>query len=537
MSNPDFIIVGAGSAGCVLANRLSANGKHSVTLLEAGGTDKRFWIQLPIGYGKTFFDPKVNWKYTTNAVAGLNGRTSYWPRGKALGGSSSINAMVYIRGQARDFDDWAAQGNPGWSAAELMPYFEQFEDAAGYPNASAGSKDLHITDTLPDLHPLINTWFKAGEQAGYPTTKDFNRGTFEGIGYYRITTKHGRRHSTAQAFLEPARKRANLEVITHAHATRILFNGKQAEGVEYDHNGQLKHLKANREVIVCGGTINSPQLLQLSGVGDAALLNSLGIDVVIDKPSVGANLQDHIGINYYYKSRVPTLNDALTPISGKLKVSLQYLLKRRGILSLSVNQGGGFVRSNAAATHPNLQLYFNPISYTQAPAGKRPLMRPDPYSAYILSFQPCRPISRGYLKINSADPFKAPEIQPNYLSNNEDIADVLEGCHLMRALANTAALKEITSEELFPGPQVQSDEALLDDFKNRADTVFHPIGTCAMGNDISSCVVDHRLRVHGISGLRVIDASVFPNLTSGNTNAPTIMVAEKGAELILQDTV
>lgn len=535
MSNPDFVIIGAGSAGCVLANRLSASGKYSVALLEAGGSDKRFWIQLPIGYGKTFFDSRVNWKYTTAEEAALNGRSSYWPRGKVLGGSSSINALVYIRGQARDFDDWAASGNPGWSAAEVMPYFARFEDAAGYPDDNSGSKELHISDPRPDLHPLIDTWLEAGQQAGFASTGDFNREQFEGVGYYRITTKNGRRHSTARAFLKPASKRSNLRVITHAHATRILFEGSKATGVEYHHNGQLKQLQANREIIVASGAVNSPQLLQLSGVGDAQLLSSFGIKVIQDNAAVGANLQDHIGINYYYKSRVPTLNDTLTPLSGKLKVTMQYLLKRRGVLSLSVNQGGGFVRSNSAQQHPNLQLYFNPISYTQAPADKRPLMRPDPYAAYILSFQPCRPSSRGHLNICSPDPFTAPDIRPNYLSTNEDINEVIEGCRLMRQLAATNALKAITSEEIQPGAQIDSDEALLDDFRNRAGTVFHPVGSCAMGADPKSSVVNNRLQVHGLNGLRVIDASIFPNLTSGNTNAPTIMVAEKGAEMILQD--
>jgi len=530
--DPDYIIVGAGSAGCTLANRLTKHNKHTVTLLEAGGSDKRFWIQVPIGYGKTFFDERVNWKYNTDPVPGLNDRVSYWPRGKVLGGSSSINAMVYVRGQANDFNDWAANGNQGWGAEDVLPYFERFEE--GYANLDSQDR-LHVSDPRKDLHPLIQTWFDVGKEMQLPITSDFNREQFEGLGHYHITTKHGRRHSTARAFLKPALKRGNLALLTHAHVTRIRFDNKKAVGIDFIQDNQLKTLNAKREIILCGGAINSPQLLQLSGVGSAELLQQYSIDVIHHQPTVGKNLQDHIGINYYYRSRVPTLNDTLTPLTGKLRIGLQYLFSRRGVLSLSVNQGGGFVRSNSTVKQPNLQLYFSPLSYTKSAKGTRPLMHPDPFSAYILSFQPCRPSSRGFLNIQSPDPFTHPLIQPNYLSTNEDLAEVLEGCRLLRQLAATSALQKITQEEMQPGLKVQSDEALLQDFRTRADTVFHPIGTCAMGSDEARCVVDSKLRVHGLQQLRVVDASVFPNLTSGNTNAPTIMVAEKGAELILQD--
>lgn len=536
MKDPDYIIVGAGSAGCVLANRLSSNGKYQVHVLEAGGSDNRFWIQLPIGYGRTYFDERVNWKYQTNPDPGLNGRSSYWPRGKVLGGSSSINAMVYIRGQRRDFDDWAARGNPGWSADDVIPWFEQFERRNGKP-FPRGQGDLNVHNPKQDLHPLVNQFLGAAAEAGLPATDDFNVDNgFEGVGTYQITTKNGRRHSAARAFLHPAKKRANLQLSTNAHVTRVLFEGTRAVGIEYEQFGVLKTLKARREVILSGGAINSPQLLQLSGIGDTTLLNEFDIPVVANRPAVGANLQDHVGINYYYKSRVPTLNDQLYPWTGKLKAGLEYILTRKGQLSLSVNQAGGFVRSDQSQPSPNLQLYFSPVSYTRAPENTRPLMNPDPYSAFLLSFQPCRPTSRGYLRIRSSDPFEPPEIQPNYLSTNEDVADVVAGCHLMRELAKQPAFKDIISEELIPGPQCITDDALLEDFKNRGDTVFHPVSTCIMGSDPTTSVVDPSLRVHGVQNLRVIDASVFPNLTSGNTNAPTIMVAEKGADLVLQST-
>lgn len=529
-STSDYLIVGAGSAGCLLANRLSADGRHQVTVLEAGGSDRRFWIQVPIGYGRTFYDERVNWCYETAPEPGLNGRRSYWPRGKVLGGSSSINAMVYIRGQRRDFDDWRDHGNPGWGADDVLPYFQRFEERAGLGG------ELHVHDPRAKLHPLVDTYLSATRSAGFKHTPDFNAfDSFEGTGTYHITTKAGRRHSTARAFLHPVSARDNLQVITHAHVTRVIFNGTKATGVEFERDGVLHRMDARREVILCGGAINSPQLLQLSGIGDADLLTGLDIPVLVNQPAVGANLQDHLGINYYFKSRVPTLNNDLNPWYGKLKAGLQYLINRGGHLSLSVNQAGGFVRTDSSLGAPNLQLYFTPISYTRAPEGTRPLMNPDPYPAFFLSFQPSRPTSRGSLRIRSTDPFEPPDISPNYLGTDEDIADALAGCRLMRELASQPALKDIILEELQPGPQAITDADLIEDFRARSDTVFHPVSTCIMGSDPARSVVGPDLKVHGVDGLRIIDASVFPNLTSGNTNAPTIMVAEKGADIILSE--
>jgi len=530
----DYVIVGAGTAGCVLANRLSADGKTSVLLLEAGGSDRTVWIQLPIGYGRTFFDPRVNWMYDTDPIAGLGGRTSYWPRGKVIGGSGSINAMVHVRGQPHDFDDWAAAGNPGWGWADVLPYFIKSEDhhhgASDWHGAGGPQRVSDITDLA---HPLCRTFVAAGEALGFAASPDFNGERSEGVGVFHFNTRNGRRASTANEYLRPALRRRNLELRTKAHATRILFEGRRAVGVEVRRGHRLEQVRATREVILCGGAINSPQLLQLSGIGPGALLHSLGITPVRDAPAVGQNLQDHLAVSYFYKTSVPTLNDVLGPLSGKIRAGLHYLLNRGGPLSMSVNQGGGFVRSARDEPRVNLQLYFSPVSYTKSPLSARKLLSPDPFSAFLLSFNSCRPTSRGYLHIASADPFRHPTIQPNYLSTDQDVAEARAGCCLLRSLAATSPLADIIIDEIVPGAQVLSDDEMLADFRARADTVYHPSSTCMMGSDAATSVVDARLRVHGVGGLRVVDASIFPTITSGNINAPTVMVAEKGAAMIL----
>ncbi len=532
----DYVIVGAGTAGCVLANRLSADGKTRVLLLEAGGSDRTLWIQLPIGYGRTFFDRRVNWMYDTQAIPGLNGRTSYWPRGKVIGGSGSINAMVHVRGQPHDFDDWAAAGNPGWGWDDVLPYFIKSEDhdhGAGEWHGAGGPQ--HVTDISARAHPLCRTFIETGEALGFRFSPDLNGAESEGVGIYQINTRKGRRASTANEYLRPALKRGTVELRTKAQATRILFDGSRAVGVEYRRGNQTEQAHAAREVILCGGAINSPQLLQLSGIGDVALLQSLGITPLVDAPAVGQNLQDHLAVSYFYKTSVPTLNDELGPLTGKIKAGLHYFLNRRGPLSMSVNQGGGFVRSAPGEPRVNLQLYFSPVSYTKSPLSERKLLSPDPFSACLLSFNSCRPTSRGHLQIASPDPFAYPVIQPNYLSTEQDVAEARAGNRLLRALAATSPLADIITQELVPGAHLQSDDDLLEDFRTRADTVYHPSSTCTMGPDPATSVVDARLRVHGVDGLRVIDASIFPNITSGNINAPTVMVAEKGAGMILED--
>jgi choline dehydrogenase len=535
MTEFDFIIVGAGSAGCVLAARLTESGKYRVLLLEAGGSDRRLWIQLPIGYGKSFYDPRVNWMYRSEPEPELAGRQGYWPRGKVLGGSSSINEMVHVRGQAADFDDWKARGNPGWGWSDVLPYFRKSEDFAGGDTARGVGGPLHVTDVSNDCHPLCDAYLRACAETGLPRTPDFNGTNQEGVGLYQIATRSGLRMSAARAYLWHAMKRPNLAVEVRAHAARIRFDGKRAVSVEYRRDGMVQTARARREIILSAGAINSPQLLQLSGVGDATLLKSHGIDVVHDSPAVGRNLQDHLCIDHLYRSRQPTLNEDLGTWRGRVRVGLRYLLSRRGPLAMSVNQGGGFIRTRPSLSRPNIQLYFSPLSYTRGVPGKRALMRPDRFPGFLIGAQPCRPTSRGHIAIRSNDPFAAPAIHPNSLATDDDRRDMLEASKFLRRLSAAPSLAAIIADEIQPGAAVQSDAEFVEDIRQRASTVFHPVSTCRMGPDATSDVVDSQLAVHGLDGLRVADASIFPGLTSGNTNAPTIMVAEKAADMIVRE--
>jgi choline dehydrogenase len=532
----DFIIVGAGSAGCLLANRLTASGKFSVLLIEAGGSDRRFMIRMPIGYGMSFYNPAVNWRYETGPQEALGGRTSYWPRGKALGGSSSINAMVFARGQSHDFDDWEAAGNPGWAFQDVLPYFKAFETFADGDRKWRGTGgELNVIDMGSQAHPLCETWLKAAEQAGYQRTPDYNGERQEGLAVYQITTRGGVRESAATAFLKPAMRRANLTVVTNAFATKLVFEGRKAVGVEYLSGGETIVATAGREVIVAAGAVNSPALLQHSGLGSPSLLGEFGIEVVRALPAVGANLQDHLGVDYLYRSRRPTLNSLLRPWWGRTVLGARYLLLRDGPLSLSVNQAGGFVRSRADREQVDMQLYFSPVSYSKPTPGVRKLMSPDAFPGFFIGISHCRPKSRGTIRIRSRDPLEAPQIEPNYLSAPEDLSNMLDGVRLIRRIARQPAMREAIEAELLPGAGVESEADLVADIRARSGSVFHASCTCRMGPDQRDSVVDHRLRVHGIGGLRVIDASVFPNVTSANTNAPTMMVAEKGGAMVLED--
>ena len=536
MGEHDFIIVGAGSAGSALAERLTADGRHKALLLEAGGSDRRFFIAMPLGYGKTFFDPAVNWMYRAEPDPGLAGQADFWPRGKVLGGSSSINAMVWVRGAREDFDDWAAAGNPGWGYDDVLPDFRAIEDFEGGENAWRGvGGPVHVSRIDKKIHPLTHRYLAAAQAAGLPANPDFNGATQEGVGLYQLTAKDGRRVSSSRAFLRPAMKRENLTVLTGAQVTRVLFEGRRAVGVEYRRDGRLETAHCRREVILSGGAINSPQLLQLSGVGPADLLARHGIAIVADNENVGRHMADHQGINYSWRAKAPTLNQRLRPWWGKLLAGMEYLLLRSGPLSISINQGGGFFRTSPDEPRPNMQLYFQAFSTVIPKPGERPVLNPDPWPGFSIGLSNCRTHNRGTVEIASPDPFTAPRIVANAFSHEKDVADMLAAVKFLRTIAAQQPITEIIEAEIVPGPSVQSDDDLIADFRKRSGTVYHPCSTCRMGPDPEHSVVDSRLRVHGVDGLRVADASIFPNLIAGNTNAAAILVGWKAGAIILED--
>ena len=538
MKDFDYIVVGAGSAGCVLANRLSKNPRNKVLLLEAGGSDRRFFIQMPIGYGKTYHQKAVNWMYMTEPSPDADNKPSYWPRGKVLGGSSSINAMVYVRGNSKDFDQWSEAGNPGWSYADVLPYFKKMESwQNGADSYRGGDGPLKVSEVSNHLHPLCQNFLSAAQEIGIHLNADMNGKDQEGVGNYQITTHKGQRMSSSRAYLWPIRSRRNLTILKNALATRILFKNKKAYGVEYSKSGKLHQVSANREVIISAGSINSPQLLQLSGVGPKKVLEDSSVQLIHDSPAVGKNLQDHLGVSYFYKSKVPTLNDQLRPFLGKIYQGLRYVLTRGGPLSLSVNQSGGFIRTREGLEKPNIQLYFSPVSYSLESPDRRAMMSPDPFSAMLLGVSNCKTKSRGQVRIKSSNPLIHPIIEPNYLSHDEDVRDLLEGVKVLRKLAQTDSFSSVIGDEFRPGSECQTDEQMIQHIKETVWTVFHPSSTCRMGPDPNSNVVDSGLRVHGIQGLRVADASIFPQLVCGNINAATIMVGEKASDLILQDQI
>jgi len=537
MADYDYIIIGAGSAGCVLAERLSVSGRYKVLVLEAGGRGRSPWIALPLGYGKTYFDPSVNWKYDSEPEEALAGRKGYWPRGKVVGGSGAINALVYARGLPRDFDDWAASGAVGWDWNTVKKTYEAMETQVDVAGVRKGNGLLHVQDVSDQIHRANRHFFAAANELGLPATDDMNGAQSEGAAVYRINTSGGRRMHSARAFLTPSLKRRNVTLMTGALVERIVFDGRRATSVQLRHRGRSVTLTAGREIILSAGAVSSPRILELSGIGPAAELKRLGITPVVDAPHVGGNLQDHLGINYYFRATEPTLNNMLSPFLGKLRVALQYALTRRGPLSLSVNQCGGYFRSSPDRPHPDQQLYFNPVTYTTSPAGKRSVVRPDPFPGFIISFQPSRPTSRGRIDISANDPDAPPIIRPNSLATEEDRMQVVAGGLLCQQLMNTAALKQLVESAIAPDLCSMSPDDILADFRERCGTVFHPVGTCRMGTDTASSVVCPRLKLHGFTGLRVVDASVFPNITSANTNAPTMMLAHRAADLILEDAL
>jgi choline dehydrogenase-like flavoprotein len=529
----DYIIVGAGSAGCVLANRLTASGRHRVLLLEAGGHDRHFWIHVPLGFGKLFDNPKVNWRYKSEPEPELNNRQIIQPRGKVWGGSSSINGLLYIRGQHEDFDHWRQLGNSGWGFADVLPYFRRAEDQ------ERGADDLHgaggplaVSDVC-EPHPLCEAFIAAAQHAGFPRNDDFNGPQQEGAGYFQLTAKNGRRWSTAAGYLKEARRRPNLSVESNALATRLLFSGRRAIGVEYrqgiNGGGTMHTAYADGEVIVAGGAFNSPQLLQLSGLGPANLLGDLGIDVIADMPGVGADLQDHLQVRTQYRCTEPiTMNDVINNRRHRYAAGLRYLLSRKGLLTIGAGYAGAFLRTRPELATPDVQIHFLIFSADTAGASLHA------FPGFMTSVCQLRPDSRGFVHIKSSDPAVPPAIQPRYLSARSDCDTMVEGLKLLRRVMNQPEMRRYIAEERAPGEHCRSDADLLAFARANGTTVYHPTSTCRMGSD-PNAVVDERLRVRGFEHLRVIDASIMPTVVSGNTNAAAVMIGEKGADMVLAD--
>ena len=525
----DYVIVGAGSAGCVLANRLTASGQHAVLLLEAGPRDSNIWIHVPLGYGKLFKEASVNWMFQTEPEPGLNGRSVFQPRGKVLGGSSSINGLLYVRGQHEDYDRWRQRGNVGWGYDDVLPYFKKAE------NQQRGANDYHGVDgPLPvsdwrHHDPLSEAFVKAAAEVGIPTNPDFNGATQEGAGFFQTTTKRGRRASTARSYLRPAMQRSNLHVETEAQAQRLLFEGRRAVGVVYKQHGVERTARARKEMIVSSGAYGSPQLLQLSGVGPAELLKQHGISVVLDAPGVGNDLQDHMQVRIVMRCKQKvTLNDVMNNPLRQMMAGAQYAALRKGPLTIAAGTSGAFFKTDPRLASPDIQIHFLPFSTDKM--GEKL----HSYSAFSASVCQLRPESRGTLRIKSADPSAAPEIRINYLATETDRNAFIDGMKILRKILKAPALGPYVIDEAEPGPSVASDEQILEFCRQRGSTVYHPTSTCRMGND-PLAVTDQRLRVRGVDGLRVVDASVMPDLMSGNTNAPTIMIAEKASDMILED--
>jgi choline dehydrogenase len=525
----DYIVVGAGSAGCVLANRLTASGRHRVLLLEAGGHDRNLWIHIPLGYGKLFSNPKVNWLYTTEPEPELNNRRVIQPRGKVMGGSSSINGLLYIRGQHEDYDHWRQLGNAGWSFNDVLPYFRRAEDQErGADELHGVGGHLKVSDVC-EPHPLCEAFIAAAQQSGFPRNDDFNGPTQEGAGYFQLTTRNGRRWSTAVGYLKEAKRRPNLAVAPNALATRILFDGRRAIGVEYRQGDAMRTAYAGGEVIAAGGAFNSPQLLQLSGLGPAKILRDLGIAVVADMAGVGADLQDHLQIRMLYRCTEPiTMNDVINDWRHRYAAGLRYLLSRKGLLTIGAGYAGAFLRTRPDLATPDVQFHFLIFSADAAGATLHP------FPGFMTSVCQLRPDSRGFVRIKSADPRVAPAIQPRYLSARTDCDCVVDGLKLLRRVMNQPVMRDHIAEERAPGERCTSDADLLAFARETGTTVYHPTSTCRMGTD-PNAVVDERLRVRGFEGLRVIDASIMPTVVSGNTNAAAVMIGEKGADMVLQD--
>jgi choline dehydrogenase len=528
----DYIVVGSGSAGAVVAARLSEDLGKRVLLLEAGGRDRNPWIHLPIGYYKTMFNPNTSWNYETEPEDTVAGRSIPWPRGKTLGGSSSINGLLYVRGQHADYDHWRQLGNAGWSWENVLPYFKKAEDQERGSDEFHGTKGpLGVAD-IRLHHELCEAFISAGQEAGIIRNDDFNGADQEGVGYYQMTERNGLRCSTAVAYLRDAEKRPNFKIETHALVNRVLIKNKKAIGIEYTQNGQVYKAMASGEVILSAGSIGSPQILQLSGIAAGDMLKSKGIEVVHDLEGVGKNLQDHLQVRMIYKCKRPvSINDMVRNPFKKAMIGLEFIFNRSGILTIGAGQAGGFVKIMPGADKPDMQFHFMTMSADKPGQGLHK------FSAFTSTVCQLRPESRGHIEIKSSDPAEKPGLYPNYLSEEMDCNFFVEALKFGRNVAAQPSLQTYISEEFEPGINVQTDEELLAHTRKKATTVFHPVGTCKMAPESDrGSVVDERLRVRGIEQLRVIDASIMPTLTSGNTNAPAIMIGEQGADFIKADT-
>ena len=525
----DYVIIGAGSAGCVLANRLSADPDNRVLLLEAGPEDKWIWIHVPVGYFKTMHNPRTDWCLETEPDPGLNGRRLPWPRGRVLGGSSSINGLLYIRGNPRDFDYWRQEGCVGWAWDDVLPYFMKAEDQERGGDELHGEGGPLAVSDMRVRRDVCDAYIEAAGELGIPANNDFNGTKQEGAGYFQLTSRKGWRCSAAVAYLRPVRQRKNLEVRTGAAVRRIVFEGRRAVGIDYAVGGEVRHAAAG-EVILAAGAIHSPHLLEHSGVGRGEVLHDLGIPLVHELPGVGEGLQDHLQVRAMYKSTVRTLNNEVNNLFTKALIGLEYIARRRGPMSMGASQLCIFARTAPEVEVPDVQFHIQPLSTDTLGAGLHP------FAGFTASVCQLRPESRGRLVPRSPDPAKPPAIHPNYLATETDQRITVEGMKLSRRLAATAALRPFVKEEILPGPEVRTDDELLTCARDTATTIYHPTSTCKMGlGSDRMVVVDDRLRVLGLERLRVVDASIMPAVISGNTNAPTIMIAEKAADMILAD--
>ncbi|WP_299077198.1 GMC family oxidoreductase N-terminal domain-containing protein [uncultured Ruegeria sp.] len=524
----DYAIVGAGSSGCVIANRLSADPKTSVALLEAGGPDRNPWIHIPVGYFKTMHNPSVDWCYRTEPDPGLNGRSIDWPRGKVLGGSSSLNGLLYVRGQKEDYDRWRQMGNVGWGWDDVLPLFKRSEDQERGEDEFHGIGGPLAVSNMRIQRPICDAWVAAAQTAGYPFNPDYNGANQEGVGYFQLTTRNGRRCSAAVAYLKPIRNRQNLNVITHALVSRIELDGKRATGLIYrDRSGQMKTLKVRREIILSGGAINSPQILMLSGIGDPDHLKDNGVEPIHALPGVGKGLQDHLQARLVFKCNEPTLNDEVRSLFNQARIALKYALFRAGPMTMAASLATGFVKTRTDAQTPDIQFHVQPWSADSPGEGVHP------FSAFTMSVCQLRPESRGELRLDGPDPTKYVKIIPNYLSTETDCRTIVDGVNIARGIARHSPLTSKISEEFRPTSDLSCDdyEGTLDWARSNSVSIYHPTGTCSMGTSENS-VVDPSLKVNGIGNLRVADCSIMPEIVSGNTNAPAIMIGEKASELI-----